>query len=86
MTRPSLVCFLALGLLLPTLMSSIYWHDSLHGGKQQAHQSMGIPAPHIMDLAHANKLTISTSEQLARQVSSSTIDCLRSYPPPCFFL
>ncbi|GHO60798.1 hypothetical protein [Ktedonobacter robiniae] len=53
MTRPSLVCFLALGLLLPTLMSSIYWHDSLHGGKQQAHRSMGIPAPHILDLAQA---------------------------------
>lgn len=52
MARRSLLCFLALGLLLPTLTSSIYWHDSIHGGKQQAHHGPDIPAPHVLDLAH----------------------------------
>ncbi|EFH83047.1 hypothetical protein [Ktedonobacter racemifer] len=70
MTLQSLLCFLALGLLLPTLTSSLYWHDSVQGSKQQAHRGRDIPAPHVMDLAHAFTLEGHTQDTASQPYDS----------------
>lgn len=53
MTIRSLLGLLALGLLLPTLTSRVYWHANTHKSTQQAHSGLALPHMNIMGLAHA---------------------------------
>ncbi|GHO72313.1 hypothetical protein KSD_00840 [Ktedonobacter sp. SOSP1-85] len=72
MTLRSLIGLLALGLLLPTLTSSLFWHDTVHGSTQPTHPGLAIPLPHasIMDLANAFTLEERTQDTASQPYDS----------------